>query len=72
MGTEVLPIILLIDVVLAVKGVYRRRTFVLQAILLVIALCFCLKGLRQIPPAPPEFGITVRGAHRAAPNLTRE
>jgi hypothetical protein len=46
-GIEVLPVIFVIDVVLAVKGIYRRRTFVVQAILLVTAFCFCLQGLRR-------------------------
>src|ERR1022692_3997335 len=63
-GIEILPVIFVIDLVLAVKGVYRRRTFVVQAIILVIAFCFCLQGLRQSPPPPPESGITVRGACR--------
>jgi len=62
LGIEILPVIFVIDVVLAVKGVYRRRTFFMQAIILVIAFCFCLQGLRQSPPPPPESGITVRGA----------
>src|ERR1017187_1595061 len=61
-GIEILPVIFVIDLVL--KGVYRRRTFVVQAIILVIAFCFCLQGLRQSPPPPPESGITVRGACR--------
>src|ERR1017187_5960547 len=71
-GIEILPVIFVIDVVLAVKGVYRRRTFVVQAIILVIAFCFCLQGLRQSPPPPPESGITVRGACRTVlPHLAR-
>jgi hypothetical protein len=66
MGIEILPVILLIDIVLAVKGVHKKRTFVVQAILLVIAFGFCLEGLRQSPPPPPDFGITVRGACHSA------
>jgi len=62
LGIQILPVILVIDVVLAVKGTYPKRTFVVQAIVLVIAFCFCLQGLRQSPPPPPESGITVRGA----------
>ena len=61
-GIEIVPVILLIDVVLAVRGVYRKRTFAVEATLLVIAMGFCLQGLRQSPPPPPKFGITVRGA----------
>jgi len=61
-GIEILPVIFVVDVVLAVKGVYRRRIFVVQAILLVIAFCFCLRGMRKSPPPPSGSGITVRGA----------
>ena len=50
----------------------RGVPFVVQAIILVIAFCFCLRGLRQSPPPPPESGITVRGAYRTAlPHLAR-
>ena len=66
MGIEILPVILSIDIVLAVKGIYRRRTIVVQVILLAIAWCFCLQGLRQSPPPPPKFGLTVRGACHSA------
>jgi hypothetical protein len=59
-GIEILPVIFVIDVVLAVTGVHRRRTFVAQAVILVIAFCFCVQGLRQSPSPPPESGITVR------------
>ena len=61
-GIEILPVIFVIDVVLAVKGVHRRRTFAAQGVIMVIAFGFCLQGLRQRPSSPPESGITVRGA----------
>jgi hypothetical protein len=59
LGVEILPVILLIDVVLAVKRVYEKWAAVVQAIVLVIGWCFCLQGLRQIPSLRPESGIIV-------------
>ena len=61
LGLEILPLILLIDVVTVMKGFYPKRTFVVQAVLLVVSWCFCLQLLRQSPPPPPKSGITVEG-----------
>jgi hypothetical protein len=60
-GLEILPLILLIEVVLVVRGVYRKRQFAVQAVLLAVAWGFCPQLLRQSPPPPPKFGITVLG-----------
>jgi hypothetical protein len=61
LGIEILPLILLIEVVLVLKGVYRKRRFVLQAVLVAVAWCFCLEGLRQSPSIQPKATITVVG-----------
>jgi hypothetical protein len=41
LGLEILPLILLIEVVNVMKGVYRKRRFVVQVALLAVAWCFC-------------------------------
>jgi hypothetical protein len=61
LGIEILPLIFLIEVVLVLKGVYRKHRFVVQAVLLAVAWCFCLQGLRQSLPIQPKATITAVG-----------
>ena len=61
LGLGILPLIFLIEVVLVTKRIYRGHTFVGQVILVVVAWGFCLQVLRQSPPPPPKFGVTVVG-----------
>jgi hypothetical protein len=68
LGLGLLPVIFLIEVVLVKKRIYRSRTFVWQAVLVTIAWGFCLQVLRQSPPPPPNFGVTVVGNACLAPS----
>jgi len=45
-GLELLPVIFLIDVVLAIKRIYEKRAAIVQLIIVLIGWCFCLQGLR--------------------------
>src|ERR1017187_2012207 len=65
-GIEILPVIFVIDLVLAVKGVYRRRTFVVQAIILVIAFCFACKACDKAHRRHRNLGL--RSGERVEPS----
>jgi hypothetical protein len=60
-GIIALPVIFAIDLILGLKGIYRRPSALVQAILEAAAFFSCLQGLRQAPAAPPQTGITVTG-----------